>query len=101
MIKNYKHIIWDWNGTLLNDVDLCVDIINRILIRRQLNSLSLEEYKKIFTFPIRSYYEKAGLDLSAHSFEDLGIEWMNQYENRRIECSLFEGVVHFSRLKAS
>jgi phosphoglycolate phosphatase len=92
MIKNYKHIIWDWNGTLLNDVDLSVDIINRILIRRQLNSLSLEEYKKIFTFPIRNYYEKAGLDLSTHSFEDLGIEWMDEYENRRIECSLFEGV---------
>jgi phosphoglycolate phosphatase len=92
MIKNYKHIIWDWNGTLLNDVDLSVDIINRILIRRQLNSLSLEEYKKIFTFPIRNYYEKAGLDLSTNSFEDLGIEWMDEYENRRIECSLFEGV---------
>ena len=31
MIKNYKHIIWDWNGTILNDVDLCVELINELL----------------------------------------------------------------------
>ena len=24
-------ILWDWNGTLLDDVDLCVDALNRLL----------------------------------------------------------------------
>ncbi len=29
-MKTYEHIIWDWNGTLLNDVDLCVAIVNNL-----------------------------------------------------------------------
>lgn len=88
----YKHIIWDWNGTLLNDVHLCVDIINGILSKRNLNSLSLDMYREIFTFPIKNYYIKAGFDFSQYSFEEVGKEWMNEYEKRRMECPLHSGV---------
>ena len=31
MRLKYEHIIWDWNGTLLNDVNLCLDIANKLL----------------------------------------------------------------------
>ncbi|OGU76217.1 MAG: phosphatase [Ignavibacteria bacterium RBG_16_34_14] len=88
----YKHIIWDWNGTLLNDVGLCVDIINGVLSKRNLNSLSLEKYREIFTFPIKNYYIKAGFDFSQYSFEVVGQEWMSEYERRRTECPLHSGV---------
>ena len=27
----YKTIIWDWNGTLLNDLDLSIDAVNILL----------------------------------------------------------------------
>jgi len=88
VINAYKHIIWDWNGTLFNDVALCVDVINGILTRRNLKSLTLEEYKNIFTFPVSEYYIKVGLDFTKYPFEELGIEWMNEYERRRSECNL-------------
>ena len=88
MLNKYKHIIWDWNGTLLDDVTLSVDIINGILTRRNLKILTLEEYKNIFTFPVREYYIKIGLDFTKYPFEELGIEWMNEYERRRSECNL-------------
>lgn len=91
MLKEYKHIIWDWNGTLLNDVELSLSIINRILREREIDELSLEKYRSIFTFPIRDYYEKAGLDLKKHSFKELGAEWIVEYEKRKSECTLFEG----------
>ena len=91
MIKNFKHIIWDWNGTLLNDIDLSLSIINQILRERGIKELTLAEYRNIFTFPVRDYYERAGLNLSRHSFEELGEEWIREYEKRRLECSLFEG----------
>src|SRR5574338_663611 len=90
-MSRIKHIIWDWNGTLLNDVELCCEIINGILARRNLSLLSLNEYKSIFTFPVKDYYIKAGLDLSKYSFEELGREWMNEYELRKNECGLHEG----------
>jgi phosphoglycolate phosphatase len=86
-----KHIIWDWNGTLFNDVALCLDIINGVLERRNIKSLSLEEYRKIFTFPVQDYYKKAGLDFAKYPFEVLGQEWMNEYELRKNSCTLHDG----------
>ena len=88
-IKQFKHILWDWNGTLFNDADLCIDLINGVLQKRDKKALTAEEYKNIFTFPVKDYYSKAGLDFSKHSFELLGKEWMDQYELRKNECSLF------------
>ena len=93
MIEKYKHIIWDWNGTLLNDVLLSVDIINKILTERNLKPLSEEKYKDIFTFPVKEYYQAAGIDLGKFSFEELGKEWINEYDIRRSEADLHKGVV--------
>ena len=89
MINNYKHIIWDWNGTLLNDVDFCRNIINGILVRNKLPKLSLDKYRQIFTFPVQKYYEAAGLDFNKTSFEILGKEFMDEYESKKLSCSLY------------
>lgn len=89
--KNLKHIIWDWNGTLLNDVDFCRNIINRILRQNNLKELSLNDYKEIFTFPVQNYYQAAGLDFSKTPFEVLGKDFMIEYEANKLNCSLFDG----------
>lgn len=91
LMSRIKHIIWDWNGTLFNDVELCLEIINGVLIRRNLKALSLDAYRKIFTFPVQDYYEKAGLDFEKYPFEVLGQEWMNEYELRKNSCTLHDG----------
>jgi phosphoglycolate phosphatase len=87
-LLKYEHIIWDWNGTLFNDVELCVDIMNGLLQRFQLPKLTIDKYQSIFTFPVEKYYEKAGLDLQKNSFQKLGKEWMDEYESRKPEASL-------------
>ena len=89
MLQNYKHIIWDWNGTLFDDTWLCVSVINGLLARRNLPTLTIETYRAIFTFPVRDYYQTIGLDFGQDSFEDLSIEFMAQYEARRNECTLY------------
>jgi phosphoglycolate phosphatase len=89
MAHTYNHVIWDWNGTLFNDVELCVDVLNGLLVRRNLPVFSIEAYRNIFTFPVKDYYAKAGLDLEKYSFEELGKEWMDEYESRRLEGKLF------------
>ena len=91
MIDKYKHIIWDWNGTLFNDVELSMDIINNILRNMNLNPLSIAGYKNIFTFPIKDYYTKTGMDFDKYSFEEVGRNWITEYEKRRFEGKLFEG----------
>ncbi len=98
MFSNYKHIIWDWNGTLLNDVGLCVDIINGVLSRRNLDSLTINFYRDIFTFPVKNYYKKAGFDFNQYTFEEVGQEWMDEYERRKNECDLHKGAIEILTL---
>lgn len=75
----YKHIIWDYNGTLLSDVDLCVNVINEMLSARNLKTISTDEYCNIFDFPVRDYYEKIGFDFMVEPFEEVGVEFINKY----------------------
>ena len=63
-----KTIIWDWNGTLLDDLDLSLESVNILLEERNLPALSVEKYKDIFCFPIVDYYVKAGFDFEKEAF---------------------------------
>ena len=60
----YKHILWDWNGTLLDDMWLCVESLNRILKKRERPPLDEKTYKETFSFPVKKYYETLGFDFS-------------------------------------
>lgn len=101
-LQKYKHIIWDWNGTLLDDVNLCVEIINSLLAKRKLSTLTLEYYREIFSFPIINYYEKLGFDFVQESFESIGTEFITEYEKKRSQCSLMSDahntLLHISQL---
>jgi len=88
-IENYQHIIWDWNGTLLNDVQMCADIMNNLLKVRSLPTITLEKYKEIFTFPVKDYYIKAGHNFENESFEKIGKDFIDEYEKRKTECALY------------
>jgi len=93
-INNYKTIIWDWNGTLLNDVWLCVEIVNKLLENH--NQLQLDEagYKQVFGFPIVEYYQKIGIDLKKESFEELTQKFIPKYEAKVKQCQLHEKAIH-------
>ncbi len=87
----YKHIIWDWNGTLFDDAWLCVEIINAMLVRRGLARITPEEYEQIFDFPVRDYYRRVGFDFLVEPFEKLSDEFIDRYMRRLSECQLREG----------
>ncbi|MGQ9799259.1 MAG: HAD family hydrolase [Ignavibacterium sp.] len=90
MKSRIKYLIWDWNGTLFNDVNLDLNIINNLLKNYDLELLTYEKYRNIFTFPVYEYYQKAGFDFNKTSFEILGRMFMEQYEKRKFEIDLFE-----------
>ena len=76
-------ILWDWNGTLLDDVELCVDALNRLLEKHAYpQRYDRDQYRAIFGFPIEEYYVRAGFDFSRHSFamlaEELGQRFMQE-----------------------
>lgn len=86
-----KYIIWDWNGTLFNDVDLCVESINYLLSTQNLPLLADKEaYQRVFRFPIIEYYQAVGFDFNRCSFEKLAIIYMDYYQERSLSCLLYE-----------
>lgn len=102
MQNKIKYLIWDWNGTLFNDVKLGVEIINKLLKNNKLTPITYETYRNIFTFPIYEYYRVAGFDFSKTSFEELGKMFMDEYEQRKYEMELFSGareILRFAKQK--
>jgi phosphoglycolate phosphatase len=93
MMNKYKHVIWDWNGTVLDDLDLCVDVANNLFSKKNIPTLTVDKYKSIFTIPVKNYYIAAGFDFEKESFEIVGKEWMDEYEARKYECSLHNGLL--------
>ena len=90
MFNHESIIIWDWNGTLLNDVSICIDIMNEILGRRGLNKLTRKKYQQIFRFPVIEYYRQLGFDFKSDSFENLSIEFIDAYSRKLKEAKLFK-----------
>ena len=85
----YKHIIWDWNGTLVDDTWLFVDIMNGVLKNRKLNSITLDDYRNVFDFPVQDYYRKLGFDFDNEPFESAGLDFIKIYDDRKFEPKLF------------
>ena len=86
-----KNIVWDWNGTLLNDRELCLNILNTMLKKRGLPVVSEERYLDIFTFPIIEYYREAGFDFAREPYPLLADEFMKLYDEREPSVGLFPG----------
>lgn len=89
----YNTIIWDWNGTLLNDLELSLDSVNILLKERNIPILTIERYKDIFGFPVINYYEKAGFDFSKEAFEIPARQYVKLYGSKESELKLFPDVI--------
>jgi phosphoglycolate phosphatase len=89
----YRHVLWDWNGTLLDDAWLSVEIINQLLARRGKTPISAARYGQVFGFPLPDYCRRLGFDLERDPFAALSDEFAALYERRRLECRLQAGAL--------
>lgn len=81
-------IIWDWNGTLLNDLSFCISTINQLLVKRDLDPIDHTTYKEVFSFPVQEYYKAIGFDFEKEPFEIPAREFIDLYNNEVHTCSL-------------
>ncbi len=99
----YKYIIWDWNGTLLNDVEQCINIMNCLLEQRTLPCITKQQYLEIFDFPVINYYIKLGFDFSNEPFERVSEQYISRYKHDVLTASLSSGAIeilkYFKQLK--
>jgi phosphoglycolate phosphatase len=85
-------IIWDFNGTIFDDVDLVVRSVNVQLANRGLSTLTVETHRDVFAFPVAAYYREIGLDPDAESMVRLSAEFHDVYASGLMQCPLYVGV---------
>ena len=77
---NYDTIVWDWNGTLCDDVAVCIDVMNGLLAEQGLPPIpDVETYRGLFCFPVIRYYERLGFDFAKTPFETLAHAYIAGY----------------------
>ena len=89
-----KYVIYDFNGTILDDVEVCLKAENYTIKHFGLDRepITLDEYLHIFTFPVQKYYENVGCDWSKNSYKEVGRYWFDWYRALRDEYKVFDGV---------
>jgi len=87
----YSHIFWDWNGTLLDDVWLSVEVLSEMQEKRGLSKITAEIYREKFAFPVINFYEEIGFDFGKEDFQIVGAEFIDIYNSKREKCMLFSG----------
>jgi len=99
----YSHILWDFNGTLFDDVQVNIDTVNAMLVRRGMPVVKdRETYHSVFGFPIIDYYRRLGFDLEKENYDDIAVEWAKDYHRFSADASLYPGITEcLKRLSAA
>lgn len=89
----YTDVLWDFNGTILSDMEIGIESVNLLLSQRGKKTLSgLEEYRDVFGFPIYEYYERIGFDFSLEPYDVVAPLWVAEYMKRMPQAKVFDDV---------
>lgn len=88
-----QYILWDFNGTLINDVDACLKNMNNLLEKHNKKTIDLKTYRSIFTFPVIDYYKSVGIIETDEEFEPIAHEWMNGYYAMEKDLKIFDETI--------
>lgn len=90
-----KLAVFDWNGTLFNDVEASVYGANVALAKFGKGPITTQRYQDSFTFPIVHFY--AANDIPVDSFlarhEEASLAYMETYEKEALNCHLHHDAI--------
>lgn len=86
-------VIWDFNGTLIDDLDLVVRTVNIQLAKRNLPALTTDDYRDVFGFPVEDYYRRIGVTFENETMAQLSADFFADYAPALKDCPLHGGVV--------
>ena len=72
-------VIWDWNGTLLDDTQAALDTLNAMLAKRGGRRIAMDFYRDHFAFPVKPFYEAIGVRLGNEDWDALAREYHDIY----------------------
>ena len=94
------HILWDWNGTLLDDTQAALDTLNIMLARRGGTPITMEFYRDHFAFPVKPFYKSIGVCLENEDWDALAREYHDVYAEQPKRLNP-ETVAALERVKAA
>ena len=90
----YTYCIWDFNGTIFDDVGASISAVNTLLAERGLKTLdSKDKYQEVFDFPIIDYYRRIGFDFDKEPYEVIAPLWVDLYLENSKKSGLFGDVI--------
>lgn len=96
--KHHNHVIWDWNGTLVDDTAFCTELLNDSLSKYNLPQISIEKYRNEFHFPVESYYKQLGFSEVGVSFEEISLLFIESYRDGWKHCQLHKKAIELFHL---
>lgn len=90
-LANIRHVVFDWNGTLLDDCDLAVATVNTLLRDANLPPVTRLQYRTLFRFPIIDFYHDLGLTGEGGRFPALMRTYLARFNAAVDECALHVG----------
>lgn len=95
MVRRYggavsdRHLVWDWNGTLLDDLAVVVQATNTTFARVGGPAITADEHRRQFRRPIADYYaEVLGRPVGPEEFEQLNKVFHDAYQAALAGCDL-------------
>lgn len=93
-MSRYKYVLWDWNGTLIDDLQVNIEVGDYLLAMRGLPPIKSKEfYLENFCIPVYGFYKKIGIELDDESYKKIADEYTEAYEKRLCDVKLFSDAV--------
>ena len=94
------HVVWDWNGTLLDDTQAALDTLNVMLARRGGRPVAMDFYRDHFAFPVKPFYKSIGVCLENEDWDALAREYHDIYARQPKRLNA-EAIAALERAKAA
>ncbi|HEX3761393.1 MAG TPA: HAD family hydrolase [Kofleriaceae bacterium] len=88
-----QHVIFDWNGTLIDDCGLAVATVNSLRDECGMPRITREQYRRAFRFPIREFYRSIGFDVDGDAFPALMARYLERFNAQVDDCALHAGTL--------
>ena len=84
--------MWDWNGTLLHDIDAVIEATNAAFAELGLPPITLERYRELYCVPVPRFYERLmGRLPTEEEWAEMDAVFHRHYFARAEHVSLAEG----------
>lgn len=97
-----SHLVWDWNGTLLNDQPVVLEAVNRSIGEFGFGPINADDYRNHYTRPVRHFYDSLfGRVVTDAEWEVLNSMFHDVYFNLADDVDLTSGAREALDLLAS